>query len=593
MPLRHRSWILLILALAVLVTSGSTSAKDGRKPRKHADDVTVGRGSASGRALPSGISVGAPTRQSGPGQQLTGASTLVLYDTSGPYGWLGELYGMMAANLVSHFGSWTAHPVNTYTLGELSRYTGVVYIGSTYDEPLPVAFLSDVAGSSKPVVWAYDNIWQLTSHVPDFAIKYGWNWSGFDTTPVNGVLYKGELLKRYVANAAGIMNYSTVGFTAQAPAWAMRTDGTSFPWAVRSNNLTYIGENPLAFIGEGDRYLAFADLLFDALAPTAIDRHRALVRIEDVGPTSDPVKLRAIADYLFSRKVPFSVGVFPRWTDPLGFYNGGVAETIVLKNAPTVVAALKYMQQKGGTIIEHGWTHQYRNISNPYGGASGDDFEFYRVTENADHSLTYVGPVPEDSTAWANNRFKQAANDFRAARLSVPSIFEFPHYAASAIDYTAVAKAFSARYERSLYFRGVLSGTPIDHSRFAGQQFPFVVRDVYGSLVLPENLGAIEPDPWFIFPARLPAEIVDDARRARVVRDGFASFFFHPFLDLSYLKATVEGIQTAGYTFVSPSQALGGTTFSTQTAVQSDTSDDDDDDGEDDRKKDKKDKRND
>jgi hypothetical protein len=42
------------------------------------------------------------------------------------------------------------------------------------------------------------------------------------------------------------------------------------------------------------------------------------------------------------------------------------------------------------------------------------------------------------------------------------------------------------------------------------------------------------------------------ARANLVVRDGFAAFYFHPFLDLDYLKRTVAGIKAAGYTFVDP-----------------------------------------
>src|SRR3954469_20788537 len=34
-----------------------------------------------------------------------GTSTLVLYDTTGPYGFLGELYAMATANLAGHFGT--------------------------------------------------------------------------------------------------------------------------------------------------------------------------------------------------------------------------------------------------------------------------------------------------------------------------------------------------------------------------------------------------------------------------------------------------------------------------------------------------------
>ena len=41
-------------------------------------------------------------------------STLVLYDTTGQWGWLGELYAIMTANLASHFGTWTAMPVVSY-----------------------------------------------------------------------------------------------------------------------------------------------------------------------------------------------------------------------------------------------------------------------------------------------------------------------------------------------------------------------------------------------------------------------------------------------------------------------------------------------
>ncbi len=85
-----------------------------------------------------------------------------------------------------------------------------------------------------------------------------------------------------------------------------------------------------------------------------------------------------------------------------------------------------------------------------------------------------------------------------------------------------------------------------------GQLFPFAVRDVYGARVVPENLGNIEPEVFHQFPVRFPSDILRDAERNLVVRDGFASFYFHPFWDIAYLKQTVEGIQALGYTFVAP-----------------------------------------
>jgi uncharacterized protein YdaL len=480
------------------------------------------------------------------------ASTLVLYDTTGSWGWLGEMYATMTANLASQFGTWTAKPVSAYTAGDVNRYTATIYVGSTYDEPLPPSFLDDVVATTRPVIWMYDNIWQLTARHPTFQDTYGWIWSQFDLSAVNAVVYKGRELSRDPTNQGGVMNYASVGPGVQVLANAKRTDGSSFPWALRSRNLTYVGEIPYVYFNEGDRMMAFADLLFDALDPARPTRHRALVRLEDISADSDPAELRAAADYLASKGVPFSFGVSPRYTDPLGVYNNGRPQTIRLDQSRPVVDAIKYLQSKGGVMLEHGWTHQYSNIANPYNAVTGDDTEFYRVVENADHTLTWVGPVAEDSPTWNRSRIDGSGNDFRRAGLTNPTIFEFPHYTASATAYREVAKVFGTRYDRTLYFRGVLTGGTVDHSRMVGQLFPYVVRDVYGTKVLPENVGNVEPEDWFQYKARLPGQIIADAQRNLVVRDGFASFYFHPFFDINYLKQTVEGIQAAGYTFVSP-----------------------------------------
>ena len=78
--------------------------------------------------------------------------------------------------------------------------------------------------------------------------------------------------------------------------------------------------------------LVFADLLFDALAPATVERHRALVRLEDISAKTDPVALRAVADYLYSQKIPFGFGVVPEYRDPKGVYNSGAAERIRLQD---------------------------------------------------------------------------------------------------------------------------------------------------------------------------------------------------------------------------------------------------------------------
>ena len=502
---------------------------------------------ASGKAAPGAA-----------GGSASSTKTLVLYDTTGAYSWLGEDYGIATANLVSHFGAWTAHPVGTYTAGEVNGYSAVVYIGSTYDEPLPTAFLDDVLSTTKPVLWMYDNIWQLTARSASFTDKYGFTWKGFDFSASTTVTYKGVALDRDAAAAPGGLMDSVITDPAKVTtvATATRPDGTTMPWAVHSGNLTYIGEIPFSYVGGSDRYLAFSDMLFDLLAPSAATRHRAAVRIEDVGPDADPSELRAVADYLSSHGIPFTVAVYPRYRDPHGVNNNGKAQDYTLRSKPQVVSALKYMQTKGGTLLLHGYTHQLDALNNPYDGVSANDFEFYLAHIDAANNVVYDGPVTNDSAAFATTRVLAGETEFRLAGLKLPTIFEPPHYAASATDYKVFNTYFGTRYDRGLYFPGLLSGGPADSTKLMGQYFPYGVRDVYGSAVIPENLGNIEPEAFNNHPARLPADLIATAKANLVVRDGTASFFYHPYLGTAYLKQTVDGIQGLGYTFVAGSALL-------------------------------------
>ena len=484
-------------------------------------------------------------------------NTLVLYDSTGAWAWLGEAYAVMAANLVSHGSKYTLHTAASYTAGELNNYTGLVYVGSTYDEPLPTAMLDDVLATTKPVLWMNDNIWQLAARSPNFAAQYGFSPMFFDFSNTLTVTYKGVAIQRNaLAVPSGLLQTSITDPTkATAVAVATNDTGGTVNWATKGANLTYIGEIPFSYIGMNDRYLIAADLIGKVSNPSMLARKRALVRIEDVNATDDPAALRAIADYLSSKGVPFTVAVIPYYLDPKGFYNNGVPQAIHLSQARNVVSALKYMQSKGGTILMHGYTHQYSNVANPYSGVSADDFEFYRSHISPDNYVLYDAPPAEDSAIWTQGRITKGLMDFAAAGFLAPTIFEPPHYAASATDYKVINSMFSARYDRGLYAGGWCpngacgTGTP-DYTKIYGQFFPYLVRDVYGSVVIGEQLGNVETEAFNNNPARLPADILASANVNTVVQDSVQSFFFHPYVNINYLKQIVEGLQGMGYTFV-------------------------------------------
>ena len=554
--------------------------------RAAAHPLTRAQAAASRRAAAALAPSEAVTWGNGPGT----ASALVLYDSTGTWGWLGELYAIAAGNLATHFGSVTAEPVVDYVSGQVNDYTATIYLGSTYNEPIPSTFLSDVVTTTKPVIWAGDNIWQVTGtegSAADTAFKaaYGWDPSNsyFDSTddPLT-VSYKGQTFSRNSGAGAEVLAPDitspplvTVLASANctnssgAPvncAPIAQTTGTSFPWAIRSGNITYVGEIPFSYISETDRYVAFSDLLFPALDPAATASRVALVRLEDVNATNDPTQLDAITNYLSSQGVPFSINVIPEYTDPNGYYNGGVPETETLAQAPTLVAALKYAEAHGGSLNEEGYTHQYSNVANPYTGVSGDDAEFYRAQCATTQSPPYTfddpcqntdwviweGPLPGDSQSWALGRVQAGQALFTAAGLTPPTVWVTPHYFASAADYDAIDSVVKTRYERELFVSGQLSGQPLNYSRTFGQFFPYQVYDLYGERIVPENLGDYEPTPINNNPPRTAADLIGNAQVNLAVTQSTASFFFDPSEPLSELETIVSGIKALGYTFVGP-----------------------------------------
>ena len=93
----------------------------------------------------------------------------------------------------------------------------------------------------------------------------------------------------------------------------------------------------------------------------------------------------------------------------------------------------------GGAMVMHGTTHQWDADVNPYSCVTTEDFEFFRVTENADQSMNYLGPLPEDTGTWAGARIDDGSADFARAGLPAPQIFEVPHNAGSVTTYDAIA----------------------------------------------------------------------------------------------------------------------------------------------------------
>lgn len=522
---------------------------------------------------------------SAPSHAQNTMNALVLYDApAGEYEKLGLAYAIMLKNLLGHFnGAVVEMPVQNYVAGQTENYTTIFYLGSHYDNPLPPAFLQDVAATTKTVVWFRYNIWQLAWNAAyGFNAKTGLNFTdlrGLNAAPSAGrpapgffdtVLYKNkEFVKYYKYNDnsglisadpdVGVMQIADPLKASSLVSIRNATTAEQIPYVVRGNNFWYVADMPLSYIGPRDRYLVLADVLHDMLAIDHPESHRGMIRLEDVDALVSVHNMKRLGDYLHKQQIPFSVSAIPLYKDPLGVHNDGVPRTIALAQAADLQQALNYALTRGGEILQHGYTHQYSNIPNANSGITGDDFEFWDAVHNS--------PLPEDSLAFAADRIQAGRNDLQAAGYA-PVAFEFPHYQASALSMKAVPPIYAKTYQRAVYYTADTPNFTAAQGKdyLAGQFFPYVIQqDHYGQKVLPENLGNFEYDLSALYPGPVIVytwqDIYTNAQYAMTVRDGFGSFFFHPYMldpdlpisALQDLRDLVAGMKALGYTWTSPS----------------------------------------
>jgi uncharacterized protein YdaL len=518
----------------------------------------------------------APARTAGTAElpSTNPSGVLILHDSAGEWGWLGALHARSLANLLGHFSvAYTIWPVEQYSAGQIERFKTVFYLGVIYNNPLPAAFLQDVMRTTRTVCWFRYNLWQIAwdarnYYAPAFEARFGFRFLGLDRPGYARVSYRGQWFTKFAGDPeVGLTKVVNPGICS-VPAFAFPPEdapGESGPYIVQGANLWYVADFPFSYVTEEDRYVAFADSLHDILGIQHPESHRALIRIEDVSPATSPEALRAVADYLFSENVPFLVSVVPVYLDPSGRNNSGLPRRLLLSEQPDFVEALRYMQARGGQILLHGYTHQYNSTENPYSGVTGDDFEFYRATLDENQGVVFRGPVPEDSYRWARSRVCAAQRELHRAGLYEVG-WETPHYAASAADYRFFAVTFPLTVQRVLYFASTATDgipwsgyghqDPSTPTYFSSQFFPYVIeRDAYRQKVLPENLGLVDLHGWNGYGVWLPDDIIRAAKVNLAVRDGWASSYFHPFLDIGFLRQVVQGVKALGYTYVSVSES--------------------------------------
>ncbi|MGY4729319.1 DUF2334 domain-containing protein [Burkholderia pyrrocinia] len=516
--------------------------------------------------------------------QVTTARTLVLYDNpaNDPYSKLGLMYSIMLRNLLGHFNATVdLVPIQNYTSGMVTNHDVTFYIGDYYNNPIPTAFMSDVMTTTKTVVWFKYNLWQLAWNTAyTFNQTFGFSFLGIaglnappsSSNPNPGfydtVTYKNLPMVKYYAydaSSGAISADPDIGLTqivdatkAQALVTIKNSkSGATTPYVIRSGKFWYFADMPFSYIGPTDRYLVICDILHDILQTNAPVNHRALVRLEDLDAYTTTSSMKRLTDYLYFKRIPFTMATIPVYTDPNGYYTGGVPETIHLAQATGLKSSLNYAVARGGSIVVHGLTHQYDSTPNLLTAVSGSDYEFWYAVQNR--------PVDEDSVQWAEGRMAEGILEFTTNGYKVVG-WAAPQYQMSPLAAAATALTFPTTFQRAVYYTATKPqlGTGAPNQDFsAGQFFPYIINaDYYGQRIIPENLGSMQYNICNIDPFSCITytwqQLVTNAQYGLAVRDGFASFFFHPYWlepDLGLpafqdFQSLITGITNLGYKWV-------------------------------------------
>ncbi|WP_442602968.1 DUF2334 domain-containing protein [Paenibacillus sp. KN14-4R] len=253
--------------------------------------------------------------------------------------------------------------------------------------------------------------------------------------------------------------------------------------------------------------LVFADWLHDFFGEPHSNKHEAFLRIEDVSPITDPSKLKEITDFLAERQIPFMIATIPVYVNP------DTGKKISLQDRPEIVDALKYAVANGGSIVMHGFTHQY------YQSETGEGFEFWDAEKDQ--------PIPNEES-YTTEKLERGIAQLMQVGL-YPLAFEPPHYAMSQLGYQIAHRYFSTM---------IASVQLTDNTYKISHAVPYRSRyQSSGMAIIPETLGYVLDEPGHI------PLMITHLEELLLVRDSALGAFYHTTLPIELLKELVDGLQ--------------------------------------------------
>lgn len=248
----------------------------------------------------------------------------------------------------------------------------------------------------------------------------------------------------------------------------------------------------------------------------------ALIRLEDIGPggkyrtLDDLGRLRAVVDYLYSQGIPFQVAVIPRFqtlNPDSSWQIAGIDDPGPDPETQAFIRLLSYMEERGGVLGLHGYTHQFgehKKPDNSQNSGTGDEFNV-------------PGEPATTGVSYAQERVEMALQAFKKIGKK-PSFWETPHNMATEAQREVFRSAIGIQYE-SLEKKDLWAVYREEENQY--------ISPTLGSVYVPTPLYYVEGGAGTV-------HSVEHILSRMIFFSGLASFFYHPFLEYPFLEPVYQ-----------------------------------------------------
>jgi len=431
---------------------------------------------------------------------------LLLYDQRNYFGYVQDIVTSFR-ELIGHFKiDVTEKNEESYIPGEIKGYDYVFIIGIEGNF-INTNLIEDLKKTDNTICWIGKGVEQFLEENDKYTLKF----TGTITDVVKAI-YKNNIGNKKKFNI-GVKREFTIleGDWENIKIYSWITDGMQeYPYILKEKNFWYVSR------AEVDSVLFYivADVLYDIFNVDYFGQSSIYVRIEDVHPFRDTKELREIAEYLNSKDIPFMIALIPAYKSTETGYVTKMSEN------KEFIDTIKYMQKLGGSVVLHGYSHQ-----GP-GEETGEGYEFWDGINDR--------PIQENLNKWIHTRIGKGIEECVKNDI-YPLAFEAPHYAISQDGYKILKK----------YFSTYVGQVQISDLKFTTVSYPYKLYDtkLFHKLI-PENLGYISlEDPLST------NKIFENLSKVSIVRGFTAGFFYHSYLDFTYLKEIIERLEAMNVKF--------------------------------------------